>query len=76
MDINIDWYYLKRLPDNAPKKYLTVSLAAKGFSNKEIAEIRCVAVGTVKNQMRAIMLDVGAKNRAHLIHLAHQAGIL
>ena len=72
----IDWYYLKNVKDCAPNRYRNLELMAQGYTYQEIAEIRCVEPGTVKNQVRALKQIVGAKTSTHLISLAYQAGIL
>lgn len=72
----IDWYYLENLPDKAPNKYENLKLLAQGYTINEIALLRGVASGTVKNQVRALRNTVGAKNTNHLVALAYQAEIL
>jgi DNA-binding CsgD family transcriptional regulator len=74
MDTGID--YLKRLPDNAPKRYKILVLVSEGYSYNEIAIQRNKAYQTIKNEIYRLQHNVGASNIAHLIHLAHKAGIL
>ena len=68
--------YLQWLPKKSPKMYQTILLMSTGCEFKEIADIRCVTHGTVKNQVLALRQRVGAKNSNHLIQLSHEAGIL
>jgi RNA polymerase sigma factor (sigma-70 family) len=44
-----------------------LSLVAKGYSNKEIAQELCISVNTVKNHISNIMKKMNVKNRNQLI---------
>jgi len=47
------------LSELTPAELETLSLAAEGYSNPGIAEIRCVKKQTIENQMGAIYLKLG-----------------
>jgi two-component system NarL family response regulator len=53
-----------------------LSLAAKGFSNKEIADRLGTATGTVKMHVQNILSKLRASDRTHAVTLAVQRGIL
>ena len=53
-----------------------VRLIAREYSNKEIARVLYITVGTVETHRRNIFQKMGAKNMAGLIHRAYQCGIL
>lgn len=53
-----------------------VPLMAEGFTDQEIAEHIHVSYTTVKDHLRKLYARLGAKNRAHAIHLAYQFGML
>jgi len=72
----IDLEYLKWLPMKSPKMYQTLLYMSQGYEYAEIAKVRYVTYGTVKNQVLALRRKVGAKNAAHLIQMSHEAGIL
>lgn len=54
----------------------TLQLAADGLLDREIAERRVESLEAVKSRVRTIMAFLGARNRAHAIHLAHKKGLL
>lgn len=76
MDDGIDWYYLENLPYHSPRRFEIIRLVSQGYNHDEVAKKLYISHGTVKNQMGRVYQRVGARNRAHLISLAHQAGIL
>ena len=49
-----------------------VQLAARGASNKEIAQVLGIAPYTVKNHLAQIFEKLGASNRAQAVAMAHQ----
>jgi len=55
---------------------LCLALAADGYTNKEIAEIRSLSVLTIQAHMKHIVNAFGARNRAHVIAIGFRAGIL
>lgn len=53
-----------------------VYLVAQGGSNREIADRLNLAAHTVKSHLQRISAKLEARNRAHVVHLAHTAGLL
>lgn len=51
-------------------------MIADGLSNGEIGAKLFISEDTVKTHLRKLMKMWGARNRAHLVHCAYQAGIL
>ena len=51
-------------------------LVAQGGSNSEIAERLHLAAHTVKSHLQRISAKLEARNRAHVVHLAHIGGWL
>lgn len=68
--------YLRTLPETSPKRYVIVQLLAQGFTVQEIAEDRNCAKQTIKNEKYVLFRKTKARNKTHLVHLAHKAGIL
>jgi DNA-binding NarL/FixJ family response regulator len=59
-----------------PKEVEVLTLAAQGFSNKEIAAKLGKAAGTVKIHMQNILEKLGASDRTHAVTIATQRGII
>lgn len=53
-----------------------VRLVAAGLTNEEIGARMFVSTDTVRTFLRRISHKLGARNRAHIVHLAHRAGEL
>jgi DNA-binding CsgD family transcriptional regulator len=53
-----------------------LGLVAMGFSNKEIADRLCLAEGTVKNRVSAILEKTGVRDRTQAALRARELGIL
>ncbi|MEQ4302569.1 response regulator transcription factor [Plantactinospora sp. B6F1] len=53
-----------------------LGLVARGYSNREIAEILFLAEGTVKNHVSAILTKLGARDRTNAVLRALHEGIL
>jgi DNA-binding NarL/FixJ family response regulator len=51
-------------------------LAARGYSNKEIAHVLGTAEGTVKNQLSSVMSKLGVRDRTRAVLEALKLGIL
>lgn len=51
-------------------------LVANGKTNHEIAEQLWITVRTVKHHMTGLLRKLGARDRAHLIALSFQLGLL
>ncbi|OKI16565.1 LuxR C-terminal-related transcriptional regulator [Streptomyces sp. CB03911] len=49
---------------------------AEGDSNPQIAKRYDLALGTVATHLVKIRARLGARDRAHAVHLAHEAGLL
>ncbi len=59
----------KKLGD---RQLATLLLAAQGLSYQQIGERLYVSESTVKSTMGVVTRKLGARNRFHCIHLAHQ----
>lgn len=55
---------------------LLLTLAASGLTNREMGEQLGITEETIKSHMRNLFVDIGARNRAHAVHLAHLNGWL
>ncbi len=53
-----------------------LSLVARGFGNKEIADVLGTASGTVKAHVQSILGKLGAKDRTHAVTIALRRGII
>lgn len=58
-----------------PQQLRIIVLAAQGRSNAEIGKALHISGDTVKTHIRAIFDRLGARNRAHCVHLAHRYGL-
>jgi DNA-binding NarL/FixJ family response regulator len=73
-----------RLPVNEPEEFklLTarerelMTLVATGLSNDDIAERLCLSPLTVKTHVNRAMMKVGARDRAQLVVLAYEGGLV
>ncbi len=59
-----------------PREIEVVTLVARGFANKEIADVLGTATGTVKAHVQSILSKLGANDRAHAVTLALRRGII
>jgi DNA-binding NarL/FixJ family response regulator len=59
-----------------PREVQVLSLVARGFGNKEVADVLGTASGTVKMQIQSILGKLGAKDRTHAVTIALRRGIL
>lgn len=59
-----------------PREIQVLSLVARGFGNKEVADVLGTASGTVKMQIQSILGKLGAKDRTHAVAIAIRRGIL
>ena len=64
---------LERLTDRERE---VVGLVALGLSNEEIAETLVVSPATAKTHVSRAMVKVGARDRAQLVVLAYQSGLV
>jgi len=60
----------------AARKYQILLMIADGARNLEIAEELNLCDSTIKHEVTELMKTYGAKNRANLVALAYQQGIL
>jgi DNA-binding NarL/FixJ family response regulator len=53
-----------------------MALAAKGLSNDEIAELLTISPATAKTHVSRAMVKLGARDRAQLVVMAYQSGLV
>jgi RNA polymerase sigma factor (sigma-70 family) len=53
-----------------------MALVAKGLSNDQIAELLTISPATVKTHVSRAMVKLGARDRAQLVVLAYQSGLV
>ena len=58
------------------KETETLRLLAQGYTYDGIARIRKVSNQTVKNQMQAVYIKLGAHTRAHAVAIAKDRGLI
>lgn len=54
----------------------TLSLMARGYNNREIADALAIAEGTVKNYVSTILAKMGVRDRTRAVLKALEAGLL
>ena len=59
-----------------PREVEVLSLVARGFGNKEVADILGTAAGTVKAHVQSILSKLGANDRTHAVTIALRRGII
>ncbi len=59
-----------------PREVEVLSLVARGFGNKEIADVLGTASGTVKAHVQSILGKLAAKDRTHAVTIALRRGII
>ncbi len=59
-----------------PREIEVLSLVARGFGNKEVADVLGTAPGTVKAHVQSILSKLGAKDRTHAVTIALRRGII
>ena len=64
------------MPELSPRQIEILNLVAKGFSNKEIAEIVGISSETVKEHVANIFQRIGASSRAEAATLAVSLGLI
>ncbi|MDH6582713.1 DNA-binding CsgD family transcriptional regulator [Streptomyces sp. SAI-133] len=65
-----------RLSALTPREREVMSLVATGLSNDEIAERRFVTPVTVKTHANRAMAKLGARDRAQLVVIAYETGLV
>jgi DNA-binding CsgD family transcriptional regulator len=63
-------------PRLTPRDLQVLALIADGLPNPEIAAELNITVETVKSHIRLIHRTLGARSRAHAVHLGHRHGLL
>jgi DNA-binding CsgD family transcriptional regulator len=66
----------KRQISTSPSEREVMALVAGGLSNDEIAERLYVSPLTVKTHINRAVMKVGARDRAQLVVLAYQTGLV
>lgn len=61
---------LNSVPEMSQRQLEILNLVAKGFSNKEIADILGVSLETIKDHVKKILLKMGATSRTEAASLA------
>lgn len=64
------------LVDLTRRELETLSIAARGASDKEIAEELCISIHTVKSHMRSILSKLHVNTRREAARLARSKGLL
>ncbi len=59
-----------------PREIEVLNLVARGFGNKEVADVLGTAAGTVKAHVQSILSKLGAKDRTHAVTLGLRRGII
>ncbi len=59
-----------------PREVEVLSLIARGFGNKEVADVLGTAAGTVKAHVQSILSKLGASDRTHAVTIALRRGII
>ena len=67
---------LQSMPELSPRQLEILNLIAKGFSNKEIAEIAGASLETVKAHIKKILERMGASSRTEAASQAVNLGLI
>lgn len=59
-----------------PREVEVLSLIARGFGNKEVADVLGTAPGTVKAHVQSILSKLNASDRTHAVTIALRRGII
>lgn len=60
----------------SPGQLEVLRLVARGSTDAEIGKLRFTAESTAKRHVRDVLSKLGARNRAHAVHIAHGRGLL
>ncbi|MFF4256942.1 response regulator [Streptomyces sp. NPDC001663] len=66
----------ERLKDLTPREREVTALAARGKSNDDIAEELVLSVLTVRSHIQRALTKLGARDRAQLVVIAYQTGLV
>lgn len=64
------------LAEVTPREREILGLVGHGLSNDEIAGRLVISPATARTHVRRVMIKLGARDRAQLVVLAHQAGLV
>ena len=67
---------LSALDRLTPRELEILLLVGRGLSNAEIAERLAVSYATVKTHVSRILTKVGARDRAQLVVLSYESGLV
>ncbi|HET7304344.1 MAG TPA: response regulator transcription factor [Segeticoccus sp.] len=67
---------LRRLEELTPREREVVALVGEGLTNEEIAERLFLSPTTAKTHVSRAMVKVGARDRAQLVVLAYEGGLI
>ncbi|MEU9607720.1 response regulator transcription factor [Streptomyces sp. NPDC048057] len=69
-------YHPDQLAVLTPRERETVAMAATGLSNQEIADRMCLSPFTVRAHVQRAMTKLNARDRAQLVVIAYQTGLV
>jgi DNA-binding NarL/FixJ family response regulator len=64
------------LPDTTDREREVLRLIACGLANAEVAEALHISLSTTKTYIGRLLTKLGARDRAQLVILAYQAGLV
>ena len=67
---------VRRLADLTEREREITGLVARGLSNTEIADLLVISTATAKTHVNRAMAKTGARDRAQLVVLAYDAGLV